>query len=115
MIIQRSILGKPALIGLGLDSADIYTKKNYLGVKLAMKFDNRNNEVFPTRGIIWKNELLSVAGITKTSHALTKISSDMTIYASLSDPAKLIGVVCFGGSKIFNKTFEFFQAAKIGK
>jgi outer membrane protein assembly factor BamA len=92
----------------------VYTSKNYLGAKLAMYFDNTNNGVFPTRGVHWENELLSTAGLTETSKTFTKISSDMTIYASLTDPAKLIGVVSFGGSRIFNKTFEFFQAAAIG-
>jgi hypothetical protein len=104
------ILGKTSLI----DSTDVYTTKTYLGAKLAMKFDNRNNEVFPTRGVIWDNELLSTAGLTKTSNTFTKISSDMTIYASLSDQSKLIGVVSFGGSRIFNRSFEFFQAVAIG-
>ena len=96
------------------DSMHIYSDKTYLGAKLAMKFDNRNNEVFPTRGVIWDNELLSTAGLTKTSNTFTKISSDMTIYASLSGPAKLTGVVSFGGSRIFSKSFEFFQAVAIG-
>jgi outer membrane protein assembly factor BamA len=106
------ILGKPSLINL--DSMDVFTKKTYLGLKFAMKFDNRNNEIFPTRGVIWQNEFVTAAGITKTSNAYTKFSSDMTIYASLSDPAKLIGVISFGGAKIFNKSFEYFQAANIG-
>jgi Calcineurin-like phosphoesterase len=108
------ILGKPSLDNLHLDSGVVYSTKNYLGAKLAMYFDNTNNGVFPTRGVHWENELLSVAGITKTSKTFTKISSDMTIYASLTDPAKLIGVVSFGGSRIFNKTFEYFQAVAIG-
>jgi hypothetical protein len=107
-----SILGNPSSVSL--DSADIYSKKTYLGVKLAMKFDNRNNELFPTRGIIWTNEILSVAGITKTSNAFTKLTSDMTIYASLNDPARLIAVVGLGAGRIFNKSFEFFQALPIG-
>jgi outer membrane protein assembly factor BamA len=105
-------LGDPSLIHL--DSNQVYTSKNYLGAKLAMYFDNTNNGVFPTRGVHWENEFVATAGLTETSKTFTKISSDMTIYASLSDPAKLIGVVSFGGSKIFNKTFEFFQAAAIG-
>jgi len=108
----NKVLGKP-FFG-NLDSVDVYTKKTYLGVKVAMKFDNRNNEVFPTRGVIWQNEFVAAAGITKTSNTFTKISSDMTIYASLSDQAKLIGVVSFGGGRIFNKSFEYFQAMSIG-
>ena len=106
------ILGDPKSINL--DSTQVYTDKNYLGAKLAMYFDNTNNEVFPTRGVHWENEFLATAGITETSKTFTKISSDMTIYASLSDPARLIGVVSLGGSRIFNKTFEFFQASAIG-
>jgi len=96
------------------DSANVFSNKDYLGAKLALNFDNKNNEVFPTRGVHWENEFVSAAGLTSTSKTFTKISSDMTIYASLSDPAKLIGVVSFGGSRIFSKSFEFFQAVAIG-
>jgi outer membrane protein assembly factor BamA len=79
-----------------------------------MRFDNRNGEVFPTRGVFWETELISAAGLTNTSDPITKLSSDMTIYASLRDPAKLVAVVSFGGTKIFSKSFEYFQAASIG-
>lgn len=107
----NTILGKPSLIGL--DSADVYSKKTWLGAKLAMRFDNRNNEIFPTRGVHWKNELIVAAGLTNSSN-FTKLSSDMTIYASLSDPARLIAVISLGGGKIFNRSFEYFQAVNIG-
>ena len=106
------ILGKPWEINL--DSIDVYSKKTWVGVKFAMKFDNRNNEVFPTRGVIWQNELIAASGVTETARTLTRLTSDMTIYASLKDPAKLIGVISFGGGKIFNRSFEYFQALNIG-
>jgi len=107
----NTFLGKPSFGGL--DSVRIYSNKTWLGAKLGMRFDNRNNEVFPTRGITWINEFIAAAGI-KNANMFTKFTSDMTIYASLSDPARLIGVVSFGGSKIFNKNFEFFQASNLG-
>ncbi|HEX7903568.1 MAG TPA: BamA/TamA family outer membrane protein [Chitinophagaceae bacterium] len=106
------ILGAP-LFG-GLDSADIYSKKTYLGAKVAMNFDNRNNTTFPTRGILWNNELVSAAGISKGSNNFTRFSTDMTIYASLSDPARIVAVLGLGGGKIFNQSFEYFQAMQIG-
>ena len=109
---DKRILGDPSLVHL--DSGHIYSSKDYLGAKLGMYFDNTNNDVFPTRGVHWENELVSVAGLTSTSNTYTKFNSDMTIYASLRDPAKLIGVVSFGGSRIFSKSFEFFQAVAIG-
>jgi hypothetical protein len=108
----NTVLGKPGEVGL--DSANIYKRKTWLGGKLAMRFDNRNNEIFPTRGVLIANELVLAAGI-KNSNTFTKLNSEMTIYASLSDPARLIGVISFGGSKIFNKKFEFFQAASLGE
>ncbi|HET9745215.1 MAG TPA: metallophosphoesterase, partial [Chitinophagaceae bacterium] len=108
----NTVLGKPNEVGL--DSANIYSRKTWLGAKLAMRFDNRNNEIFPTRGVLIANDLVLAAGI-KNSNTFTKLNSEMTIYASLSDPARLIGVISFGGSKIFNKKFEFFQAANLGE
>lgn len=106
------ILENPALSNLTYD--DVYRKKTWLGGKVAMKFDNRNNEVFPTRGVIWQNELTLAAGMTETARTFTKLNSDMIIYASLSDPAKLTAVISFGGAKIFNRSFEYFQAVNIG-
>lgn len=107
----NTVLGKPELIGL--DSPGVYSKKTWLGAKLAMRFDNRNNDIFPTRGVLIANELVLAAGINNSNN-FTKLNSEMTIYASLSDPARLIGVISFGGSKIFNKSFEFFQASNLG-
>jgi hypothetical protein len=57
--------------------------------------------------------LILAAGV-KNIQTFTKFISEMTIYASLSDPARLIGVISFGGSKIFNRKFEFFQASNLG-
>lgn len=109
---ESRILGKPDVIQL--DSANIYSPKSYLGGKLAISFDNRNNDIFPTRGVYWYNELISAAGIGKNSKNITKLRTDMTVYASLGDPTPLVVVVGIGGGKIFNDDFEFFQAMNIG-
>jgi outer membrane protein assembly factor BamA len=96
-----------------LDSSNIYSDKTYLGGKLVASFDNRNSDIFPTRGVWWFNELISTAGI-KNSNNFTSLRSDMTVYASLSDPARIVAVIGIGGGKIFNQDFEFFQAMNIG-
>jgi hypothetical protein len=106
------ILGTPGV--LHLDSADIYSKKNYLGGKLAIRLDNRNNEMWPTRGVFWNTELVSAAGLTKTSNNYTTLTSDMTVYASLNNPANVIAVIGIGAGQIFNRDFEFFQAMHLG-
>ena len=107
-----NVLTKPQ--NIGLDSARVFSKKTYLGLKFVMHFDNRNNELFPTRGVEWHNELVTAAGISNDSHKYLKFTSDMTINASLSDPAKLVMVFRMGGGRIFNKGYEYFQALSIG-
>lgn len=107
-----NVLAKPREIGL--DSANTFTKKAYLGGKFAIHLDNRNNEIFPTRGIHWDNEFLYAKGIKDGSHDLTRISTDMTVYISQNNPAKVIAVLKLGGSKILSKNFEYFQAVTLG-
>jgi hypothetical protein len=106
------VLGTPTLIGL--DSPGIYRNKSYAGGKLAIDINNLNNELFPTRGIKWNTELVSMAGVSKTSNSITKLQSDMTIYASLNDPTRLVAVLQLGAGRIFNKNFEYFQAMTLG-
>jgi len=106
------ILEKPSLIGL--DSLDIYAKKTYVGGKLAVNFDNLNNELFPTRGVQWNTEFVSMAGISKRTNNLTTLTSDMSVYASISQAANFIAVARLGGGHIFSKDFEYFQALNLG-
>src|SRR5690606_16872951 len=106
------ILGEPGLIGL--DSANVYSNKSYLGGKFAIDLTNLNNELFPTRGIHWYNELSFLSGVTKQSNAITKLTSDMVVYASLRSPARVVTVIRLGAGHIFNNNFEYFQALNLG-
>ncbi len=107
-----NVLAKPQLVGL--DSADIFSQKAYLGGKLALHLDNRNNTLFPTRGVRWDNEFTSIAGLKKGSDNFSSFTSDMSVYVSQGDPAKLIAVLGLGYGHIFSKNFEYFQALDIG-
>ena len=99
---------------LHLDSADIFSKKNYAGAKFAMLVDNTNKEFFPTRGMRWYNELTGVTGLTKGSDDYIKFTSDMALYASLSEPAKLVAIFKMGWGHIFSQKYEYFQALTLG-
>ena len=109
---SKRILGNPALIGS--DSVGIYGVKHFLGGKAKADISYINNEIFPTRGITWFNEFTTLRGFNANTHALTKLTSDMTIYASLNDAAKLAAVLRFGGGHIFSKHYEYFQALSLG-
>ena len=106
------ILERPSLYGL--DSVSVYSRKTYVGGKLAISFNNLNNELFPTRGVQWNNEFESQAGITKKTNNFTRLTSDMSIYASLAEASNFIAVVRLGGGHIFSKNFQYFQALNLG-
>lgn len=109
---DKRILGNPVVIGS--DSASIYGTKQFAGGKARIDISYTNNEHFPTRGITWFTEFTALAGLDSNAHSLTKLTSDMTIYASLSDHSRLSAVFRFGGGHIFNKQYEYFQAMNIG-
>jgi DNA repair exonuclease SbcCD nuclease subunit len=106
------ILGKPSLIGL--DSSKIYSVKSYAGFKLGTIVNNLNNELFPTRGINWVTTFTQMQPLTKTSSPLTKLESDMAVYASMSFPAKWVTVLRVGGGHIYSDSLEYFQALTLG-
>jgi hypothetical protein len=109
---SNGILAHPGLVGL--DSLSIYKGKSYLGGKFAIEINNLNNELLPSRGVIWKTEFSSLFGTNQNSQNITKFTSDLAVYASLRDPAKLIAVLRFGGGHIFNQNYEYFQALNLG-
>lgn len=112
---DNSIFGRGNYESIGLDSADIFTDKTYVGAKSIFTVNNLNSALFPTRGIQWYNELLVYRGMEKDANSLTRVSSDMQIYASLSDVDNLVGVLRLGGGHIFSKEFEYFQALGLGQ
>jgi PKD repeat protein len=109
---SKRILGNPAVIGT--DSASIYGVKEYLGAKARFDIHFVNNEIFPTRGITWVTDFTTLYGFRKNSHNLSKLSSDVTLYASLRDPGRLGAIFRFGGGHIFSKEYEYFQALNLG-
>lgn len=99
---------------VGLDSMEVYANKRYLGAKIGIELNNLNNELFPTRGIQWYTELSYQHGLNTHSDPVAKLTSDMQVYASLSEPARVVTVLRLGGGHIFNKDFEYFQALNLG-
>jgi outer membrane translocation and assembly module TamA len=110
---KKYILGSPSLVKI--DSANIYQNKIYAGIKAGININNLNNELFPTRGIEWNNQFTYLKGFNSNSNSLTKVETNMTVYASLKMPAKVVGVIKLGGGRIFNDSLQFFQAMYLGQ
>ena len=99
---------------LGLDSASVYGSRTYIGGRLDIDINNENNEFYPTRGVNWNTQLRYFAGLDNSSAPLLRLQTDMTIYASLADYAKVLAIIRMGGGHIFTDRFEYFQALNIG-
>ncbi|MFT3911316.1 MAG: BamA/TamA family outer membrane protein [Ferruginibacter sp.] len=109
---ENKILNHPSLVGI--DSASLYSIKQYAGGKLNFEIDYVNNELFPTRGITWYTYWTVLKGLNKNSNDLTKITTDMTIYATINDQSRVTSVLRIGAGHIFTKNPEFFQALSLG-
>jgi len=109
---KNKILSTPSLVGL--DSADIYSNKSYAGLKINVNVNNINNELLPTRGVDWTTSLSSEYGLNSNSSNITKLESEMSVYASFSQPARVVAVLHLGAGHIFNNDFEYFQALTLG-
>jgi hypothetical protein len=107
------ILSQPEIVGL--DSQSVYDIKTYIGGKLNLVVDNTNSPIFPTRGANWVNSFTYLGGLNENSSPLTRLTSDLSVYASFTDPARLIAVLRFGGGHIFSDRYEYFQALNLGQ
>jgi hypothetical protein len=106
------ILANP--VNVGLDSNSIYHPKSYAGGKLSINVNNLNAELFPTRGVSWVTDFTSMQGLNANSHTLTKIESNMAVYASIATLSNIVAVLRLGGGQILSKNYEYFQALELG-
>jgi len=106
------VLQYPSL--LSLDSMGVYGTKSYLGGKMVIDIHNLNDELFPTRGIRWITDFSVLPGLSGGTSTISKLTTDMTVYASVNAPAKLVTVLRLGGGHIYGKNFEYFQAYDLG-
>ncbi len=109
---KNRILSTPSLVGL--DSADVYSNKTYLGGKFNILINNLNSELLPTRGIYWNTEFTALRSMLSTGKPLTRLTSDLSLYSSLKEAAKLVSVLRLGGGRIYSKNYEYFQALNLG-
>ena len=109
---KNYVLKNPSAIFL--DSASVYKNKLYLGGLIKTNFNNLNNDLFPTRGVDLNVKFSSMMPMQGKSYAVNKLEGDMTIYASLKDPSRVVTILKMGGGHIFRKDFEYFQGIGIG-
>jgi hypothetical protein len=106
------ILSRPS--DVGLDSADVYTKKMYGGGQLSMGFNSVDNDLLATKGIDWSTSITSLTALNEASLPLLKLQSVLSLYAPLSSNKRFVFVLNAGGGHILSDHFEYFQAFTLG-
>lgn len=99
---------------VGLDSNSIFRPKSYAGGKLSIYVNNLNAELLPTRGVEWQTDFSSMQGLNSNSYPITKLESNMSVYASVANYSNIVAVLKIGGGHIFSEHYEYFQALTLG-
>lgn len=92
-----------------IDTSNLSNPKTYIGPKMRISIDNRNDPVIPSRGIRWITDAEMNYGLQSTANNYAKLNTDLSIYISSNLPAKLVIALRFGGGITYGN-YEYFQA-----
>lgn len=93
---------------------EIYEDKFYIGLKTGFVLDNRDNIIFPTRGILWNFDATLQRGandLTKNDYA--NLKTDLSFYYTFKLPAVVSLATRFGGGMNL-ADYELYQANTLG-
>ncbi len=93
----------------GVDTSSLYKRKSFLGWQFNANIDNRDNEIMPTRGALWKNSVRLVKGVNSFANDYAQLSTDLSLYVSFNVPADVV-IAARVGAGINYGSYEFFQA-----
>ena len=97
-------------------TSTINNKQSYLGAKLGLTIDTRNNQAIPGKGIYWNTTFRYLSGNSKGYDNVSQLNTEFTFYVSLAKDNRLIWAnrTGFGATLADNLDFEFFQAQYLG-
>ena len=94
----------------GLDSANVYERKTYLGPLVQLDFDKRKGgTMLPSNGYRWQARLLYQKGLNDFSFDYGQYNTDFSFYKTILPDNRLVLAVRVGGG-INTGNFEFYQA-----
>lgn len=94
-------------------SEDIFLDQYVAGVNAGFIYDNRDNEDFPTRGILWHVNARRMFDLNAYSGNFTGLSSDLSLYLSFRKDPRMILALRFGGGKNWGD-YPFYMAQGLG-
>jgi hypothetical protein len=93
----------------GLDPANLYKVKTFVGAEANLDINSKNSQVVPTRGFVLDASVRKLYGITGNTNDLLQVHADMSIFASFVTQPKYVIATRFGYYRNFG-SFEFQQA-----
>lgn len=98
----------------GLTSS-INNRQSYLGAKVMLTVDTRNNDVVPSKGILWNTSFRYLSGSKKSYDNLSQFNTDFTFHLGLAKEWLVwVNRTGFGATMADGMQFEFFQAQTLG-
>ncbi|MES1198243.1 MAG: BamA/TamA family outer membrane protein [Chitinophagaceae bacterium] len=96
----------------GLDPATLYANQSYVGGKLSIMADTRDNPIMPQKGVLWNTSLRHLSGLSDTKYKVTQLNSDLTFYIKLIKDRLVIADRVGAGHNFGD--YEFYQAQYLG-
>ncbi|MEA5403709.1 BamA/TamA family outer membrane protein [Arcicella sp. DC2W] len=93
---------------------EIYQDKFFIGLKTGFVLDNRDNIIFPTRGILWNFDATLQRGANDvTENKYANLKTDLSFYYTFKLPAVVSLATRFGGGMNL-ADYELYQANSLG-
>ena len=93
----------------GLDSATVFERKWWAGLKAELVLDSRDHKHIPQRGVYWKTDMTWYYGLSESAKNYSQFRSDLRLYYSFRMPARVTFANRIGFAQNFGD-FEFYQA-----
>ena len=95
----------------GLNPNTVFKSQSFLGARLGLNVDTRDNKLFPKKGFLWMTELRQLAALNSASNTTTQLNSKFSFYLPLGK--SIILADRFGGGYTWGN-FEFYHAQFLG-
>ena len=101
-------------VATGLNPLTVFERQSYVGAKLSLTIDTRDNKIIPSTGINWITTIKRFTGLGNNSYdKVAQINSDFSFYFNLIND-RLVFANRFGGGINSGDGFEFYQAQYLG-
>jgi outer membrane translocation and assembly module TamA len=97
----------------GLDPTTLYASRSYVGGRVTVLLDDRNDKILPSRGIHWVSRFGSYGGLNGRSQAYSQLNTDLSLFTSFNTRNNFVIATRVGWGKTFGK-YEFYQAQFLG-